>query len=69
MSNEEAHSCGNRTVWHVFPVNDRREHVTDGGCCGCFAEAYVDGDGDVVVIHNSFDGRELDGSEFNHRLN
>jgi len=69
MSNEETHRCGNRTVWHVFPVGDKREHDMDGNHCDCFPSVVIDGDGDILVLHNSFDGRELSGGEWNERLN
>ena len=39
---------------HVYPLNDSRPHVTDGGHCPC--EPSIDGD---VVIHNAWDGRDI----------
>lgn len=42
---------------HVYPLNDLREHVTDG--CVCWCQPVVDEqDGMPIVIHNSLDGRE-----------
>ena len=41
-------------VYHVVPVNDLREHVTDGLTCWC--KPTLD---DGVIVHNSMDGREL----------
>lgn len=38
---------------HVVPVNDLKEHVTDGAECWC--NPVID---DLVVIHNSMDERE-----------
>ena len=40
---------------HVVPVNDLREHVTDGTECWCHPEY---DDIDCLVIHNSMDDRE-----------
>jgi hypothetical protein len=53
----------------VYPIGDRKEHEMEGGECGCFPRVVVDGDGDILVLHNSFDGRELSGGEWNERLN
>jgi hypothetical protein len=60
---------GGVRCWHVYPIGDRREHEMEGGECGCFPRVVVDGDGDILVLHNSFDGRELSGGEWNERLN
>lgn len=69
MSQDGPWDCRHIRAWHVHPLNDKREHYTDGRHCSCFPEIFVDGDGDVVVIHNSFDGREWSGEEWNARLN
>lgn len=45
---------------HVYPIDDLREHVVDGGECWC--HPYVDvGDLDEedIAIHNALDGREM----------
>lgn len=45
--------------FHVYPVNDMRSHVTEGELCPCLPRVRrVDGE-DAVVVHNSYDGREL----------
>lgn len=42
---------------HTYPVNDLREHDTDGLTCWC--EPRVEWEGaEPLVIHNSADGRE-----------
>lgn len=41
---------------HVVPTNDIMEH-TDDTTCSCNPK--VECDGELFVIHNSFDGREL----------
>jgi len=38
---------------HIYPVNDLRDHVTNGEPCWC--RPAVD---DGVTIHNAMDGRE-----------
>lgn len=40
--------------YHVYPVNDMREHELHGLDCWCKPELLDD----FVVVHNSFDGRE-----------
>jgi hypothetical protein len=42
-------------IWHVYPINDLREHITDGVECWCRPEYDED---ENLVIHNSADGRE-----------
>jgi hypothetical protein len=61
-------SC-RKEVWHVYPLGDKEEHVLDGGRCMCFPRVHVEEDGGVVVVHNSFDGREWTGEEWNERMN
>lgn len=41
--------------WHVYPVNDYREHVIDPRV-ECWCRPVVDEDG--IVLHNAMDGRE-----------
>jgi len=42
--------------WHVVPLNDLREHETNGSC---WCKPTLDGEGsEPIWIHNSLDGRE-----------
>lgn len=44
---------------HTYPVEDIEDHDTEsGGACHCRprCEEY---EGSLLVVHNSFDGREL----------
>ena len=43
--------------------------MLDGTKCKCIPTAVVEEDGGVLVRHNSFDGRELSGREWNERMN
>jgi hypothetical protein len=46
---------------HVYPLNDLREHDLESTMCEC--EPRIDWDqSEAIVIHNSFDGRELEES-------
>ncbi len=48
------------TIVHVLPVNDIDEHCGSGTVCKCGPKVEkIDGCYGVVVIHNSFDGREF----------
>ncbi len=44
-------------VYHIQPINDTHEHV-DSSVCACEPRVQLI-DGNMLVIHNSFDGREL----------
>jgi len=45
-------------VWHVYPKDDLKEHITDHGD-NCWCEPQVEyEDGGIIVIHNSLDRRE-----------
>lgn len=45
-------------IYHVLPNNDLKQHTESGYGCKCAPEIRRDGDG-VLVIHNSYDGREF----------
>jgi len=42
---------------HVVPLNDLLSHNTDSSECRCDPKIEVDG-GHLLIIHNSYDGRE-----------
>ena len=42
---------------HVFPLNDLLPHNTDGCECMCDPAIEVVG-GVLLIVHNSYDGRE-----------
>lgn len=47
-----------RECWHVYPLNDLREHETGEGP-GCWCRPRIEEElGADVVIHNSMDLRE-----------
>lgn len=43
---------------HIYPNNDIKEHILEGVNCPCEPKITTDGYDDVIIIHNSFDGRE-----------
>lgn len=40
---------------HVYPVNDKKPHITEGFDCSCDPE--IDWD-NKIIIHNAWDMRE-----------
>lgn len=45
---------------HVYPVNDIEPHELEGYRCKCEPKVEYQQDIDsIMVIHNSFDGREV----------
>ena len=45
---------------HVYPLDDIKEHDTSdtGNTCECEPTVITEPDSEIVVVHNSFDGRE-----------
>lgn len=44
-------------IYHVTPINDIDTHE-EATCCKCFPKVEELENGDLMVVHNSFDGRE-----------
>lgn len=42
---------------NILPINDSKEHSEDSTCDCC--PTIIEEDGEMIVIHNSFDGREV----------
>lgn len=45
--------------YHVYPVNDKLPHETNRSGCICHPKIEIQPNGNKLVIHNSFDCREL----------
>lgn len=56
---EGAASWRDVPIIHITPINDTREHVEEGQECDCAPTVMLLPDGNIMVTHNSFDGREL----------
>ena len=41
---------------NILPINDSKEHTEDSTCECC--PTVTKEDGEMIIIHNSFDGRE-----------
>ena len=51
--------------WHVLPTNDLKEHE-ETEYCHCKPKVEVMENGNRIIIHNSYDGREIvETTEFN----
>lgn len=44
-------------IQHIYPVNDLKEHVIESSC-ECNPSIQILENGDILIIHNSYDGRE-----------
>lgn len=45
--------------WHVYPINDLKEHHTDGVGCECNPKMERnENDDGWLIVHNAWDGRE-----------
>lgn len=53
-------------IWHVIPINDLKEHVEQSTCL-CSPCVQILDEGDLLVVHNSYDGREF--NENDHSKN
>jgi hypothetical protein len=42
---------------HIIPINDLKPH-DETTTCDCFPKVQFEDNGEMLVIHNSFDGRE-----------
>ena len=48
------------SITHITPLNDLKEHEHEGSTCHCNPSVEIIKDtGDLLVIHNSYDGREV----------
>ena len=44
-------------MYHVLPINDIKSHQEESSCI-CSPTVEIVESGDMLIIHNSFDGRE-----------
>ncbi len=47
-----------KMIWHILPNNDLEEHL-EKSVCHCSPRSEVLENGDILITHNAFDGREL----------
>jgi hypothetical protein len=57
MKDTHCNNCGHDwEIFHVLPVNDIKEH-RESYVCHCQPKVQNES-GNMIIIHNSFDGRE-----------
>jgi len=44
---------------HVVPVNDKKEHNTFSDHCKCEPRVEYQPNGNRIIVHNAYDGREF----------
>jgi hypothetical protein len=45
------------SIWHILPIDDLEEHL-EKSICKCSPKSEILENGDILIIHNSFDQRE-----------
>lgn len=57
MANRKCNNCLHEfDIWHVTPNNDVEQH-RESYSCSCVPRIEIES-GNMIIIHNSFDGRE-----------
>ena len=46
------------TMIHVLPIDDLEPHIESGTSCKCNPRVEIE-EGELIVIHNAFDMREI----------
>lgn len=44
-------------TWHILPIDDLKPHL-EKSTCECLPRVEVLENGNLMVVHNSYDGRE-----------
>ena len=42
---------------HIIPINDIKDHIEESTCL-CYPKVEVIENGEIMIIHNAYDGRE-----------
>lgn len=45
-------------IIHIIPLNDLKDHI-DSSTCECNPKSEILDNGDIMIIHNSYDKREV----------
>lgn len=45
--------------WHIIPANDLKPHTNNSDWCKCAPLVKILDNGNNLVVHNSYDGREF----------
>ena len=47
------------SVYHIYPLDDIKDHILEGTECPCSPTVLVEGD-TLLVVHNAYDMREIE---------
>lgn len=56
--NETKEPIKNKNMIHVYPTNDLEQHDLEGTQCKCNPQVIIEPNAEIIIVHNSFDGRE-----------
>lgn len=56
--NESKEPIKKNNMIHAYPINDLEQHDLEGTQCKCNPEVIVEPNAEIIIVHNSFDGRE-----------
>ena len=57
-TNETKEPIKKNNMIHVYPINDLEQHDLEGTQCKCNPQVITDPNAEIIIVHNSFDGRE-----------
>jgi hypothetical protein len=43
---------------HIYPINEEENHNLEGSQCKCISNIIIESNSYIIVVHNSYDGRE-----------
>lgn len=58
MKNTKPLEYDENNVWHILPVDDLKPHI-EALECRCNPKIEIQDNGAMIVVHKSYDGREL----------
>lgn len=56
--NESKEPIKKNNMIHAYPINDLEQHDLEGTQCKCNPQVIVEPNAEIIIVHNSFDGRE-----------
>lgn len=56
--NESKEPIKKNNMIHVYPTNDLEQHDLEGTQCNCNPKVIIEPNAEIIIVHNSFDGRE-----------
>lgn len=56
--NETKEPIKKNKMIHVYPINDLEQHDLEGTQCKCNPQVIIEPNAEIMIVHNSFDGRE-----------